>query len=360
MIARPAVQQVPECAEPNLAMPRPVETVEGAKLGQIDLQKLTESGAPVLLKNAASDWPIVAASRSGNQQVADYLGRFYNGAPVVLYRAPATSGGVFFYNDSLTGFNFRTAQVDLRELLVELLAANDADETDALYVGSTDLEYFFPKLSIDNPVGLHKANERHRDAMGSIWIGNRTTAKAHFDMSNNIACCVVGRRRFTLFPPDQIANLYPGPLEPTPGGQVVSMVDFKKPDYQRHPRFADAMGAAMVAEMEPGDVLVYPAMWWHHVEALDRFNILINYWWNAVPAHLDTPMNSLLHGILSLRDRPEQEKSAWRALFDFYLFGDPDLPRQHLPEHALGDLATMSDPLAARRLRAKLINRLNR
>jgi Cupin-like domain len=179
-------------------------------------------------------------------------------------------------------------------------------------------------------------------------------------MSNNIACCVAGRRRFTLFPPDQIANLYPGPLEPTPAGQVVSMVNLADPDLARFPRFANAMEQAQVADMEPGDVLVYPAMWWHQVDALEPFNILINYWWNAVPAHADTPMNTLLHGLLSLRDRPEHEKAAWRNLFDYYVFGDPDLAWQHLPQHAHGELASMSNVTLARRLRAKLLNRLNR
>jgi hypothetical protein len=200
--------------------------------------------------------------------------------------------------------------------------------------------------------------ERNRPTV-SIWIGNRTTATAHFDFSNNIACCLVGRRRFTLFPPEQVANLYPGPFQPTPGGQVVSMVDFRDPDFARYPRFREALASAEVAELEPGDALFYPAMWWHHVEALDAFNVMINYWWNVSPAFVDTPMTTLLHGILSLRDRPDQEKQAWRALFDYYVFGDPELPAAHLPEHARGALAPL-DETSARRLRAELLQRLNR
>ena len=52
------------------------------------------------------------------------------------------------------------------------------------------------------------------------------------------------------------------------------------------------------------------------------FNVLINYWWNAAPAFMDTPMTTLLHALLSLRDRPDAEKQAWRAMFDYYVFGD--------------------------------------
>jgi hypothetical protein len=195
--------------------------------------------------------------------------------------------------------------------------------------------------------------------LGSIWIGNRTTATAHFDMSHNLAVCAVGKRRFTLFPPEQVENLYPGPLEPTPGGQVVSMVDFRDPDWQRFPRFREAVAAGQVADLEPGDVLFYPALWWHHVEALEAFNVLVNYWWNTSPAFMDTPWNTILHGMLSLRDRPEPEKQAWRALFDYYIFGPGDRPVAHLPEAAQGALAPLDD-MRARRLRAMLLNKLNR
>jgi hypothetical protein len=129
----------------------------------------------------------------------------------------------------------------------------------------------FPGLRAENDLGLDPMFGAEPPIV-SIWIGNRTTASAHYDMSNNIACLRGGHRRFTLFPPDQVANLYPGPLEPTPGGQVVSMVDFAIRISIAIPRFAEALAAGQVAELEPGDVLFYPALWWHHVEALDPFN----------------------------------------------------------------------------------------
>jgi hypothetical protein len=193
--------------------------------------------------------------------------------------------------------------------------------------------------------------------LASIWIGNRTVAAAHYDMSNNIACCMVGRRRFTLFPPDQVANLYPGPLEPTPGGQVVSMVDFDAPT-SRVSAVPDALAAAQVADLEPGDVLVYPALWWHQVEALDPFNVLINYWWNAAPGFMDTPMNTLLHGLLSLRDRPDFEKQGWKACSTTTSSAPPTGRRA--PARSRARRPGPMDDRKARRLRAYLLNRLNR
>src|SRR6201999_1875668 len=130
---------------------------------------------------------------------------------------------------------------------------------------------YLPGLGAENGLALNDPMFEANPPTVSIWLGNRTLAATHYDLSNNIACCMVGHRRFTLFPPDQVANLYPGPLEPTPGGQVVSMVDFRDPDRARYPRFAEAEAAGQVAELDPGDILFYPALWWHQVEALDGF-----------------------------------------------------------------------------------------
>ena len=86
---------------------------------------------------------------------------------------------------------------------------------------------------------------------------------------------------------------------------------------------------------------------------------MINYWWNAAPAYMDSPQITLMHALLSLRDRPQTEKQAWRTLFDHYVFGPPDQAGAHLPEAARGDLGPM-DETKARRLRAYLLNKLNR
>ena len=259
----------------------------------------------------------------------------------------------------MDGLNFTREHFPLEAFFEKLKAEKINPSGTSFYVGSAELEDHFPGLMAAD--GLHIPNNLSfgRKPLIGIWLGNRTTAAAHFDVSNNIAACLVGRRRFTLFPPSQIENLYPGPLEPTPGGQVVSMVDINAPDFDRFPNARKALEQGEVAELEAGDVLVYPAMWWHQVEALNDFNVMVNYWWNPVPDFIDDPMNTLQHALLSLRDRPEEEKNAWRALFNFYIFGDSNNPRAHLPEHIWGSLGPM-DEVSAKRLRARLLNKLNR
>jgi Cupin-like domain len=339
--------------------PTPVAVVESSGPCAAQFADLVAVGQPAIMRGIASEWPLVKAAKDGVEAAARYLGAFDAGKPVVAYSGPPSINGRFFYTDDLCGLNFEAKQLSLKAFFDALADVGKMSDPPSLYLGSTDLDQYLPGLNHANQLPLDHPIFSQSEVIKSIWIGNRTTAATHYDMSNNIACCVAGRRRFTLFPPDQIANLYPGPLEPTPGGQVVSMVDVARPDLARFPRYVQALAKAQVAELEPGDVLFYPAMWWHNVEALDPFNILINYWWNDVPAFLDSPMTTLLHGLLSLRGRSEHEKAAWQNIFDYYLFGDSEDATRHLPDHALRDLGAL-DEGAARRLRAKVLGRLNR
>jgi hypothetical protein len=333
--------------------------LDSKSVDNVNFTALLAANEPVILKNLASDWFLVREGLRSAQAAMDYLRQFDSGKPIVRFVGEPEIKGRFFYNTEMTGLNFVSERITFGAFLEEVKATLSAVDAPSYYIGSTDMDVHFPGLEDNNRLPLNEEMFLKNRPLPSIWIGNRTTASAHYDMSNNIACCVVGRRRFTLFPPDQIANLYPGPLEPTPGGQVVSMVDFTAPDLDRHPRFGDAIETAQVADLEPGDVLFYPALWWHHVEALEPFNVLINYWWNTSPAFMDSPQNTLLHGLLSLRDRPAAEKEAWRALFDYYVFGDGETPAKHLPEHIRGTLAQMN-AISSRQLRAMLMNRLNR
>jgi hypothetical protein len=170
---------------------------------------------------------------------------------------------------------------------------------------------------------------------------------------------VLGKRRFTLFAPDQVHNLYPGPLTPTPGGQVVTLADLSKPDFSRFPRLKQALENAYIVDLEPGDGLYYPNMWWHEVEAFGRFNAMVNFWWMTAQPFLGNPMDVLMHAMMCVRDRPSNEKAAWKELFDYYIFAEPENARAHLPPQSHGAFATMDDNLS-RRLRAMLRNNLNR
>jgi ribosomal protein L16 Arg81 hydroxylase len=190
-------------------------------------------------------------------------------------------------------------------------------------------------------------------------LGNRSRIAAHYDLPDNIACCAVGRRRFTLFPPDQLANLYPGPIDWAPGGQPISLVDFKNPDYEAFPNFKHALKSAQAATLEPGDGVYIPSMWWHHVEGLEALNILVNYWWRQSPNYMDTPANVMLYALMSIRDLPAEQKQIWRQMFDYYIFESDKDSHSHIPEQARGSLGTIDESLN-RKIRSLLLKKINR
>lgn len=337
----------------------PVDCVEGIDKERIP-PEIIQSSRPLILRQLVSRWPLVKKARLGDRDVMEYLKSFYNGRPTVVCRTEPEAAGRLFYNADLTNLDYQSYKGRIDETLDTILAGLTQEHPPGYYIASNIIDTHLPGLREANDLKVPRAVSPNTDGETvSIWIGNATTATCHYDALDNLACCVAGRRRFTLFPPEQIHNLYPGPLEPTPGGQVISLVDFKNPDFKVFPRFSEALKHAYVAELEPGDALFLPSMWWHHVEALAPFNLLTNYWWNDAPRYMTSGMNALYAAMLGVRDKPKHEREAWKHLFDYYIFNGPEPATTNIPNEAQGLLKSL-DEVHARKLRALLINKLNR
>ena len=286
--------------------------------------------------------------------MANYIKKFYNGDNLTVFTAPPEERGRVGYNEDLSGFNFDRGTAELDPLLQQMLASLDDAASPAIYIGSTLLDRWFPGFRDDNDLQMGD-----RNLLASIWLGNRIRVSAHFDVADNIACCIAGRRRFTLFPPDQLANLYVGPWDVTPAGQAISLVDFASPNFEKYPRFKDALESSVTVTLEPGDALFLPSMWWHHVEGLDGLNVLVNYWWRTTPAFMGSPLNALKLALLSLHGLPAEQRVVWRNILDYYVFEQREDALAHIPEAARGMLEPTTDRIA-RQLRADLLNQLNR
>jgi hypothetical protein len=335
---------------------RSIVELTGCRPDRLPLDELLAANEPRVLRGLVADWGITRAGLQSDQGAMDYLRSFYNGKIIsASFGAPEIAGRLF-YNADFTELNFASKRMRLDDALSQIDAHRADERPPTIYVGSTIVDTCLPGFRKDNDLGFAAHGI---DPPPAIWIGNRTIASCHYDAPNNIACCVVGRRRFTLFPPDQIFNLYPGPLDPTPGGQAISLVDFANPDFEKYPRFRAALETGLSAEVGPGDAVFIPSMWWHHVEGLSAFNTLVNYWWSPVPVYLPTPMHALYHAIWAVRDRPESEKRAWRDVFEYYVFGPAGRAGEHFPPAARGPLGSI-DETQARLIRAMLISKLNR
>lgn len=295
---------------------------------------------PVIIRNYLKHWPAIARQAQSPAALADYIKSFDQGKNVVTYLGDPSIQGRFFYQNDMQGFNFERITEKFTNAIDRILSHMEDTAPPAVYSGAVSIADNIPGFSAENRCEL-----AGHTAVARIWMGNAATVSTHYDMLDNIVGVVAGRRRFTLFPPQQLCNLYVGPIDFTLSGQPVSMVSLKEPDFEKYPRFKEALAAAEVAELEPGDVLYIPKLWWHHVESLDRFNTIVNYWWNNTALGSDIPFTTMMHGLLSISHLPRPEREAWRAFFDHYLFQLDVDPVAHIEPAHRGILGRMTPDL---------------
>ncbi|HEY2809647.1 MAG TPA: cupin-like domain-containing protein [Steroidobacteraceae bacterium] len=318
-------------------------------------RELLTAGTPCVLRGLVRDWPAVAAGRCSPQALVQYLARFDTGHPVDALMCPPEVHGRIFYNDSMSGFNFLRNRLPLAQVAEQVLRYSAFPSPPAVAAQSAPVSEVVPGFAAENPLGVVAAGVQPR-----LWLGNAITTPTHLDEWNNVGCVVSGRRRFTLFPPEQVANLYIGPLDFAPTGAPMSLVQLHAPDFGRFPRFHAALEAALTAELGPGDALYIPALWWHHVESLEPFNLLVNYWWHASgDARIDGAcgFDALILAMLNLRNVPAATRSAWQALFEYYVFNVAGEPGAHIPAQRRGLLGALSAEDSAK-LRAHLGQRV--
>ena len=315
-------------------------------------REILGSGRPAVLRGLVQAWPAVKLESTA--ALVEYLRRFDNGTAVDALMTPPEVEGKLFYDAAMNGFNFVRNRLPITAVAQQVLRYGAFARAPAVAVQSALIRDCLPGFTAENALSVLDDTVQPR-----IWLGTAITTPTHLDEWNNIGCVVRGRRRFTLFPPEQIRNLYIGPLDFAPTGAPMSLVPLHAPDFERFPRFREALAAAVSAELGPGDALYIPPLWWHHVESLEPFNLLVNYWWHAADAAMGTQagFDTLIHAILNLRSLPPATREAWRSLFDYYVFGPQSEATEHIPTHRHGVLGALSAADIAR-LRAYLKERL--
>ena len=334
---------------------RPIAEYEGMDRERFE-REIVPKGEPAVLRGLVSGWPIVAAAREGDDALAAVLRGAASGEPFEAWFGAPEIEGRFGYTPDFGGFNHERRLATVDQLLDLLLRQKGHERPYSMYAGGIPIRKHLPGLlpAIPAPV-----LDTSKATLISLWLGNRTRTAAHWDLPQNLACVVAGRRRFTLFPTDQLPNLYVGPLDFTLAGQPISLVDVEKPDFEQHPRFAEALEHAQQAELGPGDALYIPSLWWHAVASLDELGAMINFWWRDAEPPLLTPLNALYHAVITMKNLPPKELAAWRVLFDHYVFEENGDPVAHLPEKARGILGKRTPELVAR-VKKLLVDALGR
>ncbi|MDV6330345.1 cupin-like domain-containing protein [Asticcacaulis sp. 201] len=302
--------------------PRIVENIDRATFDA----EIRTAGQPVILKGIAANWPAVQAARESPRVLGDYLRRFDTGVQINVSVCPKEERGQFFYNDTLTGLNYQTHKRTLTFVVGWCLAMMGQTESESVYLQAQPVDDIAPAMATDLNMPLLDAKIRPR-----LWIGNTLRTQTHFDYTANIAVHIAGEKVFTLFAPHHTANLYPGPLDRTPAGVPISMASLENPDFDRFPRFAEALADRVVANLSPGDGLFIPPLWWHHVQTTGPLNMLVNYWWNDARPDLVDPIAALNIAALAYKNMPDAQRKAWREMMEFFVFENEGPPMAHLP-----------------------------
>jgi len=294
---------------------------------------IAQACEPAVLRGFGRDWPVVRAAAESRSALLAYLAGFDAGHLAEAFIGAPDIAGRYDYAENLDGFNFAREPMPLADALARIAAAADDAQAPSIYVGSLPVERYLPGFAEAHALSVLPAGVKPR-----AWIGTASTIACHYDTFDNIACVVAGQRRFTLYPPDAIGDLYVGPIDLTMAGQPTSLAAGAPPGDPRYPRYAAAHARAVTVELEPGDALYLPKLWWHRVDATAPFNMLLNYWWDSASVGPDAPYTTLLLAMTAIAARPERERAAWRAYFDHYVFRPNGHPLSHLPESRHGAL----------------------
>jgi hypothetical protein len=303
-----------------------------------ELDLAVKASKPLVLKGLIEHWPALAAGRHSPSALNQYLRSMDRGIPATVMEAPASTQGRFGYSADLREFTFSKYQRGISETLDRIERQADAPNAPIIAFQMLPLAANLPAFVEQNPMSLLP------QVAPLLWLGGRVRTQIHHDRDHNLACVIAGRRRFVLFPPEQVENLYIGPIDNPP---PLSIVDLEAPDFARFPRFAMALAAAQRAELAPGDALLMPRHWWHHVTSLDPYNAMVNYWWGTQAQGLENPYDCFLTALLALKDLPAPERAYWQAMFAAYVFRPGGDALEHIPPNLQGVLGMRGSAIRA-------------
>lgn len=332
-----------------------------------------EPARPLILEGLLDAWPLLAppprprrASRSARaaattpppppaalppilQRLRDLAGH----RPIMTSWSRQRGDGLLSYGSGARGKNWSDSRTSFATFLDDVHAEATAPTGHILYLQSSIIARELPELLPLFPLEL-LGPEELRQQSPRLWIGSGGhRVGLHFDVDHNLHCVVAGEKRFLLYPPSALPDVYLGALDASPAGAPTALVDPLHPDLAAFPRFAAAAEQALVAELGPGDVLALPAYWLHHVESRGM-NIAVTYWWSDLPAEQRAAAAAAwAHGLLALRSLPPRWREQYRVLFEHFVFHAHGDPYAHLPPAEQG-LAGAPTPERTRELRDSL------
>lgn len=152
-----------------------------------------------------------------------------------------------------------TTRTTMRDYLARIRSAPDSND---VYMIARNRNAEGPLAGVLEDVALPEGLFRADLAGGAaFWLGPAgTVTPLHHDTSNILFCQVVGRKRYRMIAPMEIALL-------DGARSMYAAVDPEAPDLARFPWWPQVIVRDFV--IGPGEALFIPVGWWHHVRALD-------------------------------------------------------------------------------------------
>ena len=227
-------------------------------------QRLKSQDVPLILTGALKDWK--AISKWNITYLVSVLGTTKvnvevsptNYFPTLCYEGSDNGGK----RHGLSIKRRRSRQVPFNGFAETILRPNNGPVK--FYLKEKAFIEKFPDLAADIPLQSSLSATKHFPTL--LWISSADiTTPLHYDVVHSLFAQVSGRKRFTLFAPQDGSSLYPFPVFSR--NSYLSRVDILQPDVEEFPKFRQAKPFEFV--LEPGEVLYLPAFWWHQVQSLD-------------------------------------------------------------------------------------------
>lgn len=282
---------------------------------------------PLVLTGCMDEWGLYRElkARGTVEEKLAYVGSLLGNTKVSFHRLPGESRGQFHYQeDNLEKLTFgdstRVAGVPFDVLSSQLLKSVHGESGD--YVAKQGFR-FQENTPLYQAVGTNLLPFLSKDQVyTTIWMGsNGTVTNLHYDDFLTFICMAEGRKRVVMFSPEELANVYVAPFDRLIEHAQVSLMRLLEPDLQRYPLYKKAFPEARVVILEPGEVLLVPPFWWHHVDSIG-FNVMIN---NRVFLAdfeaLEEAYANISQGVRLFHDRSAQQRAQARELYLRTVFG---------------------------------------
>ena len=175
-----------------------------------DLDHAVAAARPLLIKGLVKGWPALSAGRESPNALNRYLKSLDRGLSGTVMEAPASAEGRFGYSRDMREFTFSKRQQGISETLDRIERQMGRANASTVAIQMLPLTTHLPEFIAQNPMPLLP------QTAPLLWLGGRVRTQIHHDRDHNLACVLAGRRRFVLFPPEQVANLYIGPIDNPP------------------------------------------------------------------------------------------------------------------------------------------------